>query len=424
MLAKHPQSGAAALYIAAYFYHGLNRYPRAINILLAAHKGKLLDDAGQFELISYLHGQNRHAESIPLLQPLIARQPENLTYRLSLMDAYFHTGRQADLLALLKDTDAFFHKKDRWNANALASLAQGCLNTKLYKQSAVYYNELIPLHQRTQPRRGIGDGVLSRYYGNLAQAYAGLDKTAEAVEAASGAIVSWGPTHYNRTQAIAALKQVLWNARNLNGYVTAHDKETAASGLDSALIRKVLGQVYLEKGDPRKALPQLKTSIALQPADLETHRLLTDCLDKLGEKQKAILALLQAAETSRRDIKLYQDLGRRLADQPKEAERAFTSIVEVIPHESEGHALLAEVRSQQNRWPEAATQWRQVARIRALEPTGLLKLADAQVHLRQWEQADQTLSKVRARKWPPRFNDVPRQVRELEERIHKGREGK
>jgi predicted Zn-dependent protease len=424
MLAKHPQSASTALYIADYFYHGLSRYPRAIEILLAAHKSKLLDDAGQFQLATYLHGQNRCAEAIPLLQPLIARQPEHLPYRLLLMDSYFHAGRQADLLALLKDTDAFFHKKDRWSENILASLALSCLNAKLYKQSVAYYNELIPLHQRTHARRGVGNGVLSQYYDHQAQAYAGLGKTAEAVEAAGGAVVSWGPTHHNRTQAIAALKQVLSNAGDLDGYVTARDKETAASGLDSALIRKVLGQVYLEKGAPQKALPQLQTSISLQPADLETHRLLTDCLDKLGEKQKAILAMLRAAETSRRDIKLYQDLGRRLEDQPKEAERAFTSMVEVMPHESEGHALLAEVRSQQNRWSEAATQWQHVARIRALEPTGLLKLADAQVHLRQWEQADQTLSKVRTRKWPPRFGDVPRQVRELEERIHKGREGK
>jgi tetratricopeptide (TPR) repeat protein len=152
--------------------------------------------------------------------------------------------------------------------------------------------------------------------------------------------------------------------------------------------------------------------------------LLTDCLDKLGEKQKAIFALLRAAETSRRDIKLYQDLGRRLKDKPKEAERAFTSIVEVMPSESEGHALLAEVRQQQNRWPEALTQWQQVARIRALEPTGLLKMADAQIHLHQWEQAEQTLHKVSARKWPPRFNEVSRQVRELEDKISKGRERK
>ncbi|HEY7424476.1 MAG TPA: VIT domain-containing protein [Gemmataceae bacterium] len=421
VLAKHPQSGHAAAYIAEYLYHGLHRYPRAIEVLLAAHKGQLLDDAGQFQLVHYLHGQNRWAESIPVLQPLVARRPEHLSYRIALLSAYFRTGQQADLLAFLKETDAFFHEKGRWREDVLAALASSCLENKLYTQSAAYFNEVIPLHQRTKPRRGIGDGVLSRYYTELARAYAGLGKTVEAVEAASGAIVSWGPTHRNRAQAIEALKQVLHQAPNLDRYVASRDIETVASGLDSALVRKTLGQVYLEKGAPAKAVPQLQLSIGLQPNDLETHRLLTSCFDKLGEEQKAVSALLQAAEASRRDIKLYQDLGRRLASKPKEAERAYTSIVEVMPSESEGHALLAEVRQQQDRWAEAVTQWEQVARIRALEPTGLLKLAAAQVHLRQWDQAEQTLRKVGVRQWPPRFGEVRQQVRELEEQIKKGR---
>ena len=55
----------------------------------------------------------------------------------------------------------------------------------------------------------------------------------------------------------------------------------------------------------------------------------------------------------RRDIALYEQLGRRLGKEPKEAERAYTSIVEVLPAESESHALLAEVRQKQGRWPEA-----------------------------------------------------------------------
>ena len=189
-----------------------------------------------------------------------------------------------------------------------------------------------------------------------------------------------------------------------------------------AVIRKSLGQVYRERSAIPKAIAQLQLAITLQPNDLETHRLLAECYDKQGNKEAAILALLQAAETARRDIKLYQDVGHRLADQPKEAERAYTSIVEVTPNESEGHALLAEIRQQQNRWPEAATQWEQVARIRALEPTGLLKLATAQVHLHQWEQAEQTISKLRAHPWPPRFSNVAQEVRELESQIRKGRE--
>jgi predicted Zn-dependent protease len=418
VLARHPQSGLMAQYIAEYFYHGLYRYPRAIEVLLAAHKGQLLNDAGQSQLVIYLHAQNRHAESIPVLQPLVARQPEVLHYRVELMSAYFHTGRQADLLALLKQTDALFHEKNRWQENVMAALAGSCLDNKLYTQSVAYYNEAIPQHQRTQPRRGIGGGTLSNYYAQLARAYAGLGKTAEAVDAAGAAIVSWGPSHQNRAQAIDALKQVLREAADLDRYVLSRDNQAAGDGLDSAIVRKALGQVYLERGTPAKAIPQLQLAIGLQPNDLETHRLLTECYDKQGDKPKAILSLLQAAEHSRRDIKLYQDLGRRLEGQPKEVERAYTSIVEALPSESESHALLAEVRQQQNRWPEAVTQWQQVAHIRALEPTGLLRLAAAQIHLRQWDEARQTLRKVGSRSWPSRFGDVPNQVRELEGQIN------
>src|SRR5262249_46059655 len=140
-------------------------------------------------------------------------------------------------------TDAFFHEKDRWQEPVLATLAASCLDNKLYSQSVAYYNEAIPFHQRTHARRGVGDGTLSTYYTQLARAFSGLGKTAEAVDAAAGAIVSWGMTNQNRTQAIEALKQVLREAPDLDGYVAARDAQAAQNGLDSAVIRKALGQV-------------------------------------------------------------------------------------------------------------------------------------------------------------------------------------
>ena len=54
----------------------------------------------------------------------------------------------------------------------------------------------------------------------LANAYAGLDKTIEAVDAAGGAIVAWGPRHNQRSQALETLKQVLSRSPDLGGYVT------------------------------------------------------------------------------------------------------------------------------------------------------------------------------------------------------------
>ena len=197
--------------------------------------------------------------------------------------------------------------------------------------------------------------------------------------------------------------------------------ETAKSGLENPIVRKALGQVYLEKQEYSRAVTQLRLAGEVQPNDAETHQALLACFDKQEDQQAAVEQLLRWRELARRDIKLYEDLGRRLQQlgQPKEVERAYTSIVEVLPTESESHTLLAEIRQRQNRWDEAIVQWEQVARIRSLEPTGLLQLATALIHEQRWDEAAAAIAKVKARQWPPRFGDVPKQVKDLEEQMRK-----
>ena len=167
----------------------------------------------------------------------------------------------------------------------------------------------------------------------------------------------------------------------------------------------------------------MKLACELQPNDTETHQALVACYDAQGDKQGAIGQLLQSLQLARRDIKLYEDLGRRLSElgRAQETERAYTSIVEMLTSESESHALLAEIRQRQNRWAEAIVEWEQVARIRALEPAGLLGLAAAQIHEKQWERAAETVGKLRTRTWPSRFGDVSHQIRQLEQQIDQGR---
>src|SRR5262249_53315847 len=173
VLASHKQSGAAVKYIADYVYWGLGRGKRAIEILYDGYNQKLLDEGGQAQLADYLQRENRHGEAIALLLPLIEGRPENLDYRVRLLRAYYYTGRQDDLHAQLKQTDAFFHEKERWTENVMATLGHVCLETRLFEQSVAYYKEAIPLHQRTHTHRGIGHGTLSHYYTQLAQAHAG-----------------------------------------------------------------------------------------------------------------------------------------------------------------------------------------------------------------------------------------------------------
>jgi hypothetical protein len=61
-------------------------------------------------------------------------------------------------------------------------------------------------------------------------------------------------------------------------------------------------------------------------------------------------------------------------------------------------------------WPLSVQR---VSEFRALEPTGLLGLAKAQIHLQQWTNARATLEQLLAKPWPPRFGDVHAQVRGL-----------
>jgi tetratricopeptide (TPR) repeat protein len=420
VLARRGQSGPSVQYIAEYLYFGLGHANRAIEVLFLAHKQRLLDEAGRVQLVDYLHRENRHGESIALLRPLVERRPENMQYRVLLLHAYFRSGRNADLLALLKQTDGFFHQKDRWTEGAMAALAHSCLQNELFEQSVAYFKEVIPLHERTQPRRGVGGGTLSGYYADLAQAYAGLGKTAEAVEAAGGAIVAWGPWHSHRAHALETMKQVLTRSPDLDAFAAHFDKHKQ----DSAVVRKALGQAYHARGEHVKAIRQLQLAAQQQPNDAEIYSLLVAYRDQMGDREGAIGDLLRAVQLSRRDIKLYQELGKRYdaTGQPAEAERAYTSVVEVLPGEAESHALLAEVREQQGRWPEAITHWEQVARLRALEPTGLLKLAAALIHQKEWDRAEETLRRLDTRSWPPRFGDVHSQVRTLEGLIPQGRQ--
>jgi predicted Zn-dependent protease len=417
VLTQRKQSSDAVEYIADYLYAGIEHRQRAIEILFAAHKDKVLAESGQAKLVSFLHGVDRFAESVPLLLPLVELRPDDLQYRVWLMHAYFRTQRQAELLALLKQTEAFFREKDRWNESALAGLAASCAQNQLYNEALAYFAELILLHQRTQPGRGIGRGTLSTYYTQQAQAFAGLKKTREAVEAAAGAVVAWGPTHSNRGAALENLKNVIVQSPDLDAFVKELDKEP----LQSAIVRKAIGQAYVQKKEPAKAIPQFELAAELQPNDAEVKQALVKCYDDLGDKQGAIEQILKLVQVSRRDLGLYQSLGERwqAAMNKAEAERAFTSIIEVMPNEAESHALFAEVRQKQDRWQEAIEHWERVASLRALEPTGLLGLTRSYIHEKQWDKATESIRKLRSKTWPDRFAKVNQEISELEKEISK-----
>jgi hypothetical protein len=419
VLAEYKTSGRRSQSVARYFWSGLPKQDRAIEILLIAHRQTLLDAAAQQQLVNWLHERQRFAESIPIIEGLIAIRPDQIEFRVLLMQAYFRSQRPQQLAELIQQTHDHFHQEGRWTEHNAAALGGGCSSCSDRERAVGYMTEAIALHQRANPRSGLNDGTLSNYYATLAHTYSALGRTKEAVDAASAALICWGPTSQQRADQLNTLMSVVRSAADLDDYVKHLDAEAAKSGQDSAILRKAIGIVYQEKNEFAKAIPQLRVAVDLQPNDVAIHRALVACYDATNDRPAGTRQLLKLIDLRRSDLPLYQELADRLQGNEAEAERAATSIVEASPNEAENQAVMAELRQKQDRWAEAIPHWELVAEFRKLEPNGLLKLAEAQLHQKQWDAARATILKLRKTDWPARFNNVQFQASALESLIPK-----
>jgi autotransporter-associated beta strand protein len=416
---EQKDSGRTVVYIADYVRHGLDLRPRSVEMLLLAHADGRLDVDGRTQLINWLHEDNRHAESIPILEALVALEPDVMLYRAQLMRAYHHAKRPQQLAELLKQTDAHFSAGGRRTDANLAELAKAASDCELYREAVGYFNEAITARRRRDDVPAVNDDSLSTWHQQLAHAHSQLGRTREAVEAASGAVVAWSLRHERRRGAVDSLRNALSAAKDLDEYVKLRDDEAARTGQDSPLVRKLLGEVYTSRSRHDRAAAQFEIARDLQPNDREVSQALIAAYDALGRKDEATKQLLAQIDFDRHDLKLYEQLVERLKNDEAEAERAATSLVEAGPEEAENHQAAAELRQKQNRWKEAIDAWREVAELRRLEPTGLIGLAEAQVHEKQWDAAKATLDRLDKTEWPVRFQEALRKVPNLRQALPK-----
>ena len=158
-------------------------------------------------------------------------------------------------------------------------------------------------------------------------------------------------------------------------------------------------------------------AVELQPTDAESQQKLIKALDAAGRKDDATKQMLTQLDFDRHNLEVYKRLAKRLQSDDAMAERAATSLIEAAPLEAENHQALAELREEQDRWDDAIEQWEQVAELRKLEPTGLLKLATAQVHEERWSDAEATIKKLNQKKWPSRFDNLKRDIKKLQKKL-------
>ena len=171
---------------------------------------------------------------------------------------------------MLKETDTYFHQKDRWCEWFMCRLAEGCLESGLPEQSAAYWREAIAAHQHaaaaSRDRRRHARLLLRRPGPRLCR----REENARGRRCGLRAVVSWGPRQSDRVEALAALQKVLAEAPDLDGYLAALDRRAAATGEDNAIVRKAAGQVYAERKQDARAVTQLRAAQELQGGDAET----------------------------------------------------------------------------------------------------------------------------------------------------------
>jgi len=412
VIETNADSPARLKYAAEYLWDGLKLQDRAIEVLLEADRRGRLRGAGRHKLVQWLHERKRYPESLPQLEKLLAVQSDDYSIHALKIVALHFSERDADARRALDEADRRFDKN---NEDVLNELARACEECGFYDRAVPYYEAVIPLHQRTQPNRGVGGGVLSQYYAMLAECYAALGRHRKAVDAASTAIVSWGRERRSRTAAVQTLNEVVAAIPDLDGYVVGYEIQVRKTGLDAPLVRKALGLAHLQRDQPVKAVPHLRIARELQPLDTETHKALLKAYDDAGRPVEARAALLQSIAVAPLELDLYAELGRRLsaAGDAGGAERAWTSLAEAKPNEADGHRRLAQHREEEQRYDDAIVQWRQVVRIRTDEPVGWLSLAKAQLKAGRTEKARATLKHVLSRKWDARFGDVHDKARKL-----------
>ncbi|MCO5170603.1 MAG: tetratricopeptide repeat protein [Planctomycetes bacterium] len=406
---------AAVLHVARYLHGGLGRPDAAIAALAEADRREALGWESRLQLAQWLQEAGRFAEVLPVAERLVAARPERLDARGLQARALLRTGQAERAARVVADAEAHVRELKTWGEAAAATLGGLCVELDLPAEAARLLDEAITLHTRGRAGRGVGSHALAGYYQQLSRARLALGDTAGAVDAACGAVVVWARHQDLRAQALANLAQVLADAPDLDAYVAALDREEAATRLVNPTLRRALGQVYRQTKRLKEAEHQLRVALEAQPSDLEVHRALVEVLDGLRLPADAADALEALARAAGRDVALYVELGDRRAKlgQPDEAERAWTTPVELVPEEAEGHRALAEVRERQGRFADAAERWRQVVRVRTDEPEGWLGLGRALLRAGEKAEAAEVARRVLGQPWDDRFGDVHRAAREL-----------
>lgn len=396
--------------------HFNDEQPRQIALLEAARAGGIATDATWNKLVELYLEIDQPKSAVALLELMIGRSPQSKNLRFQLMRALFRLKDQDAMQLQLQYVRKHLVDEVDGPVSQVFELAELCAEVHLWKEAADLFQQAF---DRTpwpvQPDQRLADRW-RHYTGVLTK----LNESERAVDAISAAWVVVGQNPSARRQISRQLDEVLKETDRLDQMADQLDRRSQQEGDDSSFLRLALGREFLRRELPQQAESHLRTALELSPTNRAAAVALVESLDGQNRPEDAIDAVLNLCRLSEPATDCFVDLHDRYlqVNDPANAERAATSIVEVAVEESSSHAALAELREGQENWSAAIQHWRRAASLKTEEPHALVRLTQAQLQAGRKQDAVATFRKLRTTKWDDRFEELPAQIRKLRRRIN------
>lgn len=160
---------------------------------------------------------------------------------------------------------------------------------------------------------------------------------------------------------------------------------------DDAGAREKLGQIYMGRKQPEKAVPQFAAAVQLSPTVANRVALATAYM-RSNQQPLAVPLLKEALASSPNDWELQMTLGRLYRDERQfpDAAKYFTAATRLKPDEADGWSELAGVLTLLNDYPPALAALDHIRELHAEKPGHIFLRAIILDKLRQLKPALQS----------------------------------
>jgi len=411
---------ARILHIANYLHYDLNQPNDAINLLRNLMTAGQLSYDGRSVLASYYEQANRHGDALLILMDLLATRPSDYGVRTRMIAALVATDQAAKALEMTKAAAEWLKANQGWESWNIVSLAQGISGAKatipMLQTAEAYYLEAITMYLAGRSNKWAPDWSLGEWHGALATIRSRLGKVIEAIDSASAAIVLWGPWQDQRNSALQTLDKVMKDAKDMAAVVAHIDAEVAKSGLENPILRKSAGRALADRREYSAAIGQFELALAVAPEDVEIHTLVVNACERAKDWEQMAAKLKRQIGEHPFDMTSYNRLSQLLEDRlnnPSEALRVATTMVEVSPNETKGQAAMAVWFMDRKRWAEALDRWEQVIRVKPNDPEGYIGKIRVLIRSGKRSDASDLARDLLKREWPDTVTDLEEQLKRV-----------